>query len=96
MVSLRSFKRSARFAWACFVMLVLVAASACAGGEPAQEQPAPAGAPVFRVVTVTNILADWARAVGGGRVEVESLVPTDGDPHNFQPRPPRRGQGHRS
>ena len=37
------------------------------------------------VVTTTNILADWAENVGGGHVEVFSLVPAGADPHGFQP-----------
>ena len=45
----------------------------------------PAGPPV-RVVATTNFVADWARAVGGDRVEVFSLLPVGGDPHSFQPR----------
>ena len=37
------------------------------------------------VVTSTSILADWVRQVGGDRVTVNSLVPRQSDPHNFQP-----------
>ena len=37
------------------------------------------------VVTTSNILADWAENVGGGHVEVFSLVPAGADPHGFQP-----------
>ena len=37
------------------------------------------------VVTTTNTLADWAENVGGGHVEVFSLVPAGVDPHGFQP-----------
>ena len=44
-----------------------------------------APAPVVNVVTTTNIVADWARAVGQDRVNVFSLVPTGADPHTFQP-----------
>ena len=44
-----------------------------------------APAPVVNVVTTTNIVADWARAVGQDRVNVFSLVPTGSDPHAFQP-----------
>ena len=39
----------------------------------------------INVVTTSNILADWARAVGGERVEVFSIVPANADPHTFQP-----------
>ena len=44
----------------------------------------PAGPPV-RVVATTNFVADWARAVGGDKVEVFGLLPVGGDPHSFQP-----------
>ena len=37
------------------------------------------------VVTTTNIVADWARIIGGDRVEVFSLLPAGSDPHAFQP-----------
>ena len=37
------------------------------------------------VVTTTNILADWVGNVGGGYVDVFSLVPVGADPHTFQP-----------
>ncbi len=59
-----------------------------------QQQPAATalpsralGAPVekIRVVTTTNIVADWARTVGGDRVDVFSLLPVGADPHSFQP-----------
>ncbi len=87
MIRPKSLKRIVQFSWASFAMLVLVAAAACGGDEPEQERPAPADAPVFRVVAVTNVLADWAHVVGGDRVAVTSLIPTDVDPHGFQPGP---------
>ncbi|CAI8041829.1 Manganese-binding lipoprotein MntA, partial [Geodia barretti] len=37
------------------------------------------------VVTTSNILADWVRAVGGNRVDVFSLLPANADPHTYQP-----------
>jgi ABC-type Zn uptake system ZnuABC Zn-binding protein ZnuA len=39
------------------------------------------------VVTTTTVFADLVRNVGGGLVEVTSLVPRDGDVHTFSPRP---------
>ena len=39
----------------------------------------------LNVVATSNILADWAKAVGQDRVEVFSLVPVNADPHTFQP-----------
>ena len=42
-------------------------------------------APPIQVVATTNFVADWARVVGGDRVEVFGLLPPGGDPHTFQP-----------
>lgn len=39
----------------------------------------------LQVVTTSNIVADWAQAVGGERVEVFSLLPANADPHTYQP-----------
>lgn len=39
------------------------------------------------VVASFSILADMARVVGGDAVGVGTLVPTDGDPHVWQPKP---------
>ena len=36
-------------------------------------------------MATTNFVADWVQNVGGDRVEVFSLLPTDADPHSFQP-----------
>src|ERR1043165_5518280 len=48
---------------------------------------AAADAAPFRVVCTTTILADLARQVGGGRVEVVSLLKPGSDPHAWQPTP---------
>ena len=37
------------------------------------------------IVTTTNIIADWARAVGQDRVDVLPLLPPNADPHTYQP-----------
>ncbi len=39
----------------------------------------------LRVVTTSNIIADWVKAVGQDRVEVFSLLPANADPHTYQP-----------
>jgi zinc/manganese transport system substrate-binding protein len=41
----------------------------------------------LKMVCTTTILADLARQVGGGRVEVVSLLKAGADPHHFQPTP---------
>ena len=37
------------------------------------------------VVVTTNIVADWVENIGGGHVDVFSLLPVGADPHTFQP-----------
>jgi zinc/manganese transport system substrate-binding protein len=39
------------------------------------------------VVATTTHVADFARAVGGERVQVTQLLQPNSDPHNFEPRP---------
>ena len=64
-----------------------------AGAELALPTPAPLpeGTPradgPLAVVASTTILADLARQVGGPRVEVRSLLPTNADAHDFEPAP---------
>ncbi len=51
---------------------------------PATETATPSRPPL-QVVATSNIVGDWAEAIGGDRVEVFSLLPPGGDPHNFVP-----------
>jgi len=37
------------------------------------------------VVTTSNIMADWVKAVGQDRVDVFPLLPANADPHTYQP-----------
>ena len=39
----------------------------------------------IQLVSTSNIVADWLRAVGGDRVEVFPLLPRNADPHTYQP-----------
>ena len=74
-------------------LVLLLAAAACSDDAGSEEtQPAASGSetrqatsPSVSVVTTTNIMADWARNVGGDNVDVFSLVPVGADPHTFQP-----------
>ena len=74
-------------------LVLLLAAAACSDDAGSEEtQPPDSGAesrqatsPSVSVVTTTNIMADWARNVGGDNVDVFSLVPVGADPHTFQP-----------
>ena len=51
----------------------------------ATAMPAPPPDEKLQVVTTSNIVADWARAVGQDRVDVFSLIPPNADPHSYQP-----------
>ena len=48
---------------------------------------APASAKTLEVVASFTVLADMVRQVGGDHVHVVSLVPPDGDPHEYEPTP---------
>jgi len=77
---------SLRFLTSLVAILFLLAA--CVPVAPTSVQPdqeaSPSDTPV-QVVATTNFVADWARVVGGSRVEVFSLLPVGGDPHTFLP-----------
>jgi ABC-type Zn uptake system ZnuABC Zn-binding protein ZnuA len=60
--------------------LPLLALSAC--GEETAD-----GSGHLRVVATTGQAADFARAVGGGRVHVTGLLAPNADPHEFEIRP---------
>lgn len=47
----------------------------------------PAHARTLHVVASFSILADVVKQIGGAQVVVKSLVPPDGDPHEFEPSP---------
>ena len=81
--------------------LILASAAGCGGDSgdvaPASGTQSPTGqndnegvaqeGPADRVavVTTSNIVADWVRAVGQERVDVFPLLPANADPHTFQP-----------
>ncbi len=60
-----------------------------AGPTPSPAPPVPAATPspgpALQIVTTANFVADWARVVGGERVDVFGLLPLGGDPHTFLP-----------
>ena len=64
------------------MLALLFSLAACSS---ASSGAASESATTIRIVTTTNILADWAENIGGDHVEVFSLVPAGADPHAFQP-----------
>ena len=63
-----------------------LAASAEAQASEVIRVTTTTGSPAkINIVTTSNIIADWARAVGQERVDVFSLLPSNTDPHTFQP-----------
>ncbi len=46
-----------------------------------------ASAKTLKVVASFTVLADVAKQVGGSNVEVKTIVPPDGDPHEYEPTP---------
>src|SRR5690349_19540975 len=77
----------------CFIVSalpVLAQATPSAAAGP-QFAPLPPAAPrpngPLRVVTTTPLLADLVHQVGGDRVAVQSLLPPNADPHDYEPKP---------
>jgi zinc/manganese transport system substrate-binding protein len=54
-------------------------------------QPLPDAQPrdgdALKVIASTPIIADLVRQVGGSRVTVDSILPANADPHDFEPKP---------
>ncbi len=65
-----------------FVLVALVAAFALSGSGLAHAQ-----AKKLNAVASITIIQDIARNVAGDKLDVDFLVPTDGDVHAFQPQP---------
>ena len=66
------------------IMLALaILLGACARTSPT----APAEHGKMLVVASINPLADFARQVGGDRVQVETVVPPGASPHTYEPKP---------
>jgi ABC-type Zn uptake system ZnuABC Zn-binding protein ZnuA len=72
----------ARAVGAAVAGLLALTGVACAAATPAAGER-----DTLRVVASTSVIADFARQVGGERVEVVSLVPTGADPHVHEPTP---------
>jgi len=72
-----------------FILLAaLAAASLLAWGFLAARQaPAPETEPALRAVATFYPLAEFARQVGGAKVDVRTLVPPGAEPHDYEPTP---------
>ena len=78
---------------ASVLALALLFAAAACSDDADSEKPQPTAttppssptAEKISVVTTTNIMADWVENIGGGNVDVFSLLPAGTDPHTFQP-----------
>ncbi|MGI5836358.1 MAG: metal ABC transporter solute-binding protein, Zn/Mn family [Chloroflexota bacterium] len=64
-----------------------VAQEATPPGAPEPSPQASANNPSKTALATVSFLADIARNVTGSRFEIDSLVPPDADPHNFEPTP---------
>ena len=86
-------------AWPLAIAIAALAVfGACAGEDPTPTSaptptppptptvaPTPTPVPMLQVVTTTNFMADWVENIGGGQVEVTSLLGEGADPHTYQP-----------
>lgn len=66
---------------ACLLLLIPLVSACRKGSEPAR------GTKKLQVVTTLFPVYDFARVIGGERVEVSLLLPPGVEPHNFEPRP---------
>lgn len=64
--------------------LVPAAAGCASGGEDGSD---PGDEAAVSVVATTTQVADFAREVGGDRVEVHQVLQANSDPHGYEPRP---------
>ena len=62
--------------------LIVVLLNACSGS---QNVPAQSGN--LKVLATESFLGDIAQNVAGERIRIETLIPFDVDPHEFEPRP---------
>lgn len=54
--------------------------------QPLPPATPPTGEPLT-VVTTMGLVADWARQVGGDRIEATAILPPNADPHDYDPAP---------
>ena len=67
------------------LLSALVVAGCGSSSEPSATTKAPAEK--ISVVTTTPVLSDFARIIGGDRVEVYDVIKPNMDPHDYEPTP---------
>jgi manganese/iron transport system substrate-binding protein len=67
------------------LLATTLVATGCVSSQP--QPPAPAGTGPLRVVVTISTFESFARAVGGDRIVVSSLVPVGASPEDYQPTP---------
>lgn len=65
--------------------LALTALTACASGSPASQGAKPAEGSALSVVSTTTQVSEFARIVGGDRVQVTALIQPNASAHHFDP-----------
>lgn len=65
--------------------IILLALTACGAADEGSNLASGEGK--LNVLATTTIIADIARNVGGQQVDVQALLPTGSDPHEFEPAP---------
>ncbi|MCP8615464.1 metal ABC transporter substrate-binding protein [Salirhabdus salicampi] len=70
-----------------FLSLFMVIATACGTNNEEKEQSDKDEQGKLEVVTTYSILYDIVKNVGGDKVNVHSLAPIGGDPHEYEPLP---------
>ena len=80
----RGRRRRWQRAFAAALLLAAVVAAGCGGGDELGDSGGR-----LRVVTSLELFADFARQVGGDRVEVTALLPSGADPHTYELTPGR-------
>src|SRR5688572_17504751 len=67
--------------------ILIYAISLVIGTAGCGEDDDAAGGDGARVVATTPLVADLARNVGQDRANVESMLPSNADPHDYEPKP---------
>jgi len=70
-----------RFGKILYLWLLVVMLAACTSSSPPQNSAK------LQIVATTSIVADVVSIIGGEAIELTVLLPANGDPHTFEPRP---------